>query len=252
MQKALITGATSGIGLELAKVMAVAGHDLVLVSRSEKHLKATKKDIEQLNGDISVETVASDLSEAGSAQKLYEACKDKGVEILVNNAGVGYVGDFFEQDIARNQALAQLNMVSLMDLSYYFGADFVKNNSGKILNTASIVSFFPGPKQPIYYASKAFVRSLTRALAYHLRDTDVTVTALHPGVTKTHFFTEASAKGFSGGASPAKVAQLGYNAMMSGKIETTYGLWNRFLTNVFVRIMPYRLQTVIVDKASDV
>lgn len=251
MDIALITGGTSGIGYELAKIMARNGHSLVLVSRDVVQLKIVQKELSS-KYNANVRILASDLSKAGSARKVYDSLKHQNISILVNNAGVGLKGDFFHDDIVKNQAMAQLNMNSLMDLTYYFGKDFVKNNHGKILNTASIVAFFPGPKQPVYYATKAFVRSFSRALAYNLRDSGVSVTALHPGVTKTNFFKTADAEFFTGGADPAAVARLGYKAMMKGKTEVTYGLWNKFLTNAFVRITPYRLQPIIVDKSSDV
>jgi short-subunit dehydrogenase len=250
MQKVLITGGSSGIGLELAKIMAENGHDLVLVSRDMKQLEKAKQEIQD-KFSVKVTLLSADLSQPGSAKKIYDTLRDQNIEILVNNAGVGLKGDFFTDDIDRNQSMAYLNMNSLMDLTYYFGKVFVANNSGKILNIASIVSFLPGTKQPVYYATKAFVRSFSRALAYNLRNTNVTVTALHPGVTKTNFFATANVGSFKGGDSPRSVAQLGYKAMMNGKIEVTNGLWNRILTNVFVRVVPYRLQAVIVDKASE-
>ena len=231
--------------------MAEKGHDIVLCSRDEKELKKVSAKLKKVYG-VSAQFYACDLSKPGSAKKLYEAFKNENIEILVNNAGVGYVADFFDGDIERNIAMAQLNMVSVMELCHYFGKDFRKKNSGRILNTASIVAFLPGPAQPVYYATKAFVRSLSRTLSYNLRDTNVTVTALHPGVTKTHFFDEASAPKQSKGADPKSVAQLGYDAMMAGKIEVTHGLWNKFLTNIFVRFTPYRLHAPIVDNASDV
>ncbi len=251
IQKALITGGTTGIGYELAKIMAQHGHDLILVARNRDQLIAVKKEIES-QYDISVLTYAIDLAKPESAKQLYDSFKNNKVEILVNNAGVGLKGNFFSDDLKRNSAMAHLNMNSLMELTYYFGNDFIAQKSGRILNTASIVSFFPGPKQPVYYASKAFVRSFSRALAYNLKGTGVTVTALHPGVTKTNFFKNADAAFFEGGASAKSVAELGYKAMMAGKIEVTHGFWNKFLTNVFVRITPNRLQPLIVDKSSEV
>ena len=251
MQKVLITGGSHGIGYEIANVMAQHGHDLILTARSKNALLKAAKTIQKTH-KVSVDIIVCDLSQPGAARQLYEQTKDKHVEILVNNAGVGYVADFFDGDIERNTAMAQLNMVSVMELCYYFGKDFRKHNAGRILNVASIVAFLPGPAQPVYYATKAFVRSLGRALAYNLRDTNVTVTTLHPGVTNTNFFDEANAPQQTSGADPARVARLGYAAMMSGKIEVTYGLWNKFLTNIFVRITPYRVQAAIVDKASDV
>lgn len=251
MQKALITGATSGIGLELARIMARNGHDLVLCARNKKALAQITKDLTELY-EVTITYQQVDLSVPNAAHDLYEATKSEDIEILVNNAGAGYVADFFDGDITQSTAIAQLNMISLMELSYYFGRDFKAKNNGKILNVGSIVSFFPGPAQPTYYASKAFVRSLSRALAFKLRNTRVTVTALHPGVTKTAFFTSANTTERTNGADPARVAALGYKAMMRGDIEVTYGLFNKFLTNVFVRIVPYRLHAPIVNRASDV
>lgn len=251
MQKALITGGSSGIGFEIAKVMAENGHDIVLAARDITQLNTAKEHILSQH-KVEVKVVQSDLSQPGAAKKLYEAVKNDNIEILVNNAGVGLKGTFFGDDLGRTQQMMQLNMTSLMDLSYYFGNDFLKKNRGRILNVASIASFFPGPKQPVYFATKAFVRSFSRALAYNLRNSEVTVTALHPGVTKTNFFVAANAKDFKGGVSARSVALLGYRAMMAGKIEVTHGIWNKFLTNIFVRITPYKLQTKIVDKASEV
>ena len=109
----------------------------------------------------------------------------------------------------------------------------------------------PGPKQSVYYASKAFVRNFSRALAYDLRGTGVTVATLHPGITKTNFFNAADASSVTTGASPRDVAQLGYDAMMAGRIEVTHGFVNKLLTNVFVRIVPYRIQAYIVDRSAD-
>ncbi len=251
MQKALITGASSGIGKELAHVMAEKGHDLVLVARDKKGLKTVQKELESEHS-IKVSIYTSDLSKPGSAKKLFKDTKKENVEILVNNAGVGYKGDFFSDDKYRTTAMAHLNMISLMELSQLFGEQFVKQDAGRILNVGSIVAFLPGPKQPVYYASKAFVRSLTRSLAYNLRNTNVTVTALHPGVTKTKFFDASNASFMKTGASPRSVAELGYRAMMAGKIEATHGFSNKILSNIFVRIFPYRMHAPIVDRASEV
>lgn len=251
MDKVLITGATSGIGLELAKIMAQKGHPLVIVSRDKTALETTAAMLAKTYG-IEVEIAVADLSVAGSGLKLYERLKNKDIHILVNNAGVGYVADFFDGDIAKNQSMAQLNMMSVMDLCYYFGRDFLEHRQGKILNIASIAAFVPGPAQPVYYATKSFVRSFSRALAYNLRATNVSVTTLHPGVTKTHFFTQANAPKIQKGADPKAVAQAGYDAMMKGKVEVTYGFGNKFLTNVLIRFIPYRLQTAAIGRLSKI
>ena len=251
MQKALITGASSGIGKEIAFIMAEAGHDLVLVARSNDELKKVKSEIEK-NNKVNVSIYISDLSFPSSAERLYTLVAKENIEILVNNAGVGLKGDFFNDNQTRTTQMVQLNVVSLTELSQLFGKEFLAKNKGKILNIGSITAFLPGPKQPVYYATKAYVRSLTRALAYNLKGTNVTVTALHPGVTKTGFFDASNAANFKAGVSAHSVALLGYKAMMAGKVEVTHGFYNKFLTNVFVRLTPYRLQTLIVDKASDV
>lgn len=249
MQKALITGASGGIGYELAVIMAENGHDLVLIARNIKKLKEIKQQIEKDYG-VKVKVYAVDLSQPGSALKTHTDLKKEKVEILVNNAGVGLKGNFFDDDLAATQQMAHLNIVSLMELTYYFGNDFRERGSGKILNVGSVVAFFPGPKQPVYYASKAFVRSFSRALAYNMKGTGVSVTALHPGITKTNFFDAAKAEGFTGGASPHDVAKLGYNAMMDGRIEVTYGFNNKIITNVLYKIIPARLHAKIIDKVS--
>lgn len=251
MQKALITGASGGIGRELALLMAAKGHDLILVSRNIQNLEKVKKEIQSF-ADVNVEILVTDLSKVGSAKDLYNKTKNKNIEILINNAGVGQRGDFFHDDFEKTTQLAELNMISLMQLCQLFGKDFIAKNKGKILNVGSIVAFIPGPKQAVYYATKSFVRSLGRALAYNLRNTNVTVTTLHPGVTKTGFFQVAGAKNFSGGAPALAVAHLAYKAMMQGRTEVTHGLWNKLLTNVFVRFVPYRLQTYIVDRVAEV
>lgn len=251
MQKALITGASGGIGKELAFVMAQAGHDLVLVARNKRALNDVKSEIEKAT-NVNVSVYAADLSVPGSAAKLYKQLANENIEILVNNAGVGLKGDFFNDDPERTTQMAQLNMISLMELSQLYGKDFVKKNSGRILNTGSVAAFLPGANQPVYYATKAFVRSLSRALAYRLKDTRVTVTVLHPGPTKTHFFSSANAKGFKGGASARAVAQTGYKAMMAGKVEITHGLSNKLVNNFLVRIIPYRFHAAMVSKATNV
>jgi len=251
MQNTLITGATGGIGLELARLMASKGHSLVLVARGGDKLAQVKKNISVEFG-VSVATITQDLAAAGSAKAVYDKAKKQGVQILVNNAGVGLQGDFFKDSLAANQQMAYLNMVSLMELTHLFGNDFIEKGQGRILNVGSIAAFFPGPNQPVYYATKAFVRSLSLALAYNLRGSGVTVTVLHPGTTKTGFFVAAGAPSFRQGASPKAVAKTGYNAMMAGKVEVTHGGLNKFLTNVLVRLIPYRWQVAMIDKASDV
>lgn len=251
MQNALITGATSGIGYALAHLMAKQGHDLVLIARKETLLVQLKDELENKYG-VSVSILSNDLSQPHSAHVIFERYKDADIEILINNAGAGHVGDFFESSVEKNSAMIALNITALMELTHFFGAQFKMKNRGRILNVASVAAFIPGPRQPVYYATKAFVRSFSRALSYTLRNTNVTVTALYPGYTKTHFFIAADAPSFTKGADAADVALYGYRALMAGKAEVTYGFWNQVLTNIFVRITPYRWQALMVDKTSEV
>lgn len=252
MSTALITGATSGIGLEFAHILAENGHNVVLVSRSKSKLQDAQKQLTN-KYSVAVYIYAQDLSKPDSARKTYEATKKHNIDILINNAGAGFKGDFFADTLADNQRIAHLNMQSLVELTHYFGKDFIANKSGRILNIASIAAFFPGPKQPVYYASKAFVRSFSRALSQLTAGSGVSVTVLNPGVTKTNFFNAAAAKG-SGlhGAAARDVALLGYRAMMAGKTEVTFGARNQFITSVLARVVPYSLQAKIIDRASDV
>lgn len=251
MQKILITGGSGGIGLALARVAAVHGHDLVLASRNMEQLKKAQS-LLQKEYKVKVDIKQADLSKPDAAKKLYDELKKDNIEILINNAGVGLVGDFFKESVTDNTNMVQLNIQSLMELTHYFGNDFIKRKQGKILNIASVAAFVPGPKQPVYYATKAFVRSFSRALAYTMAPHGVSVTVLNPGATKTNFFVQARAGSMNRGATADAVSEAGYKAMMSGKAEITYGFSNKVLTNVLVKIVPYRLQAMFVDKASEV
>ena len=251
MQKILITGGSGGIGLALARVAAEHGHDIVLAARNIEQLKRAKTELEK-QYKVRVNVKQADLSKPGAAKKLYDELKKENIEILINNAGVGLVGDFFTQNIAENINMVQLNIQALMELTQYFGNDFIAKKRGRILNIASVAAFVPGPKQPVYYATKAFVRSFSRARAYTMAPHGVTVTTLNPGATNTNFFVQAKAGTKERGVSAEDVARAGYKAMMNGKAEVTYGISNKILTNVLVRIVPYRLQAMLVDRGSEV
>ena len=187
----LITGATSGIGYELAKLFGSMGHNLILVARTESDLTAKKDELMALG--IEVVTISKDLFDPRSAAELYQEVKNRRLEvdILVNDAGQGQYGLFVENDISRYQQLIQLNIVSLTTLTHLFLKEMVAKNKGKILQLASIASETPGPYQAVYHATKAYVLSLTEALINEVKDTDVTITALQPGVTDTDFFNKA-------------------------------------------------------------
>lgn len=229
----LITGATSGIGYELAKLFAADGYNLVIVARDEQELE--NKAVELKTQGIDVRYIAKDLFDTGNAFAVYEEVKALGIpiEILVNDAGQGVYGLFSETDIDRELDIIDLNVSSLVILTKLFLRDMLTRNSGKILNVASIASKSPGPWQSVYHATKAFVLSFTEAIREELKDTGISVTALMPGVTDTDFFNKAdmleskAIQDKSAMADPADVARDGYDALMAGKDKVVSGLKNK-------------------------
>lgn len=229
---ALITGATSGIGYELAKLFAKDGYDLVIVGRN--NLDKTAKELESL-GSIKVTPIAADLFATDSSFHVYKQVKEKGIDVsvLVNDAGQGEYGEFVETDLKRELAIIQLNISSLVVLTKLFLQDMVKNGEGKILNLSSIASKAPGPWQAVYHGTKAFVQSFTEAVREELKDSGVTLTALLPGVTDTDFFNKANMQDSkavqdeSQMADPADVAKDGYEALMAGKDMVVSGFKNK-------------------------
>jgi uncharacterized protein len=230
---ALITGATSGIGLELAKLFAKDGYNLIITARSIAELEETRS-LLQTEG-IRVITIAKDLFDREQAFSLYAEIKERRIEIdvLVNNAGQGVYGKFDETDIDRELMIIDLNIASLVILTKCFLRDMVERRSGKILNLASIASKMPGPWQAVYHGTKAFVLSFTEAIREEIKDTGVTVTALLPGVTDTDFFNKADMQDSKAVqdedkmADPAVVARDGYEALMEGRDKVVSGLKNK-------------------------
>jgi len=235
MNYALITGASSGIGLELAKIMAEKGHNLILVARRETELRSVKYQLESVH-KVKVELMALDLSLSQSAKSLYDYCQQNqlAVDCLVNNAGYGDYGKFDGNKTDIYQNMLQLNIMSLTELTSLFVKEMKALGSGRILNVGSIAAFMPMPNFAVYAASKAYVMQFTEALNYDLRGTGVTATLLSPGVTETGFVKRASmgaAANAKEGLMDAKtVAMAGYNAMMSGKLNVTPGFKNQLIT----------------------
>jgi short-subunit dehydrogenase len=234
MAYTLITGASSGIGLALAEIMAGHGHDLILVARREDVLSALKSRWEK-QFRVAVEIRAMDLSVPGQARALYEYCRERGftVESLVNNAGYGDYGKFDagKLDVYRN--MLQLNVVALTELTALFANDMKQRKTGRILNVGSLAAFQPGPNFAVYAATKAYVMQFTEALNYELRGTGVTATVLNPGMTETGFVSRAdmgaSANAQSGLMDARTVALAGYEAMMAGKLNVIPGWKNKLL-----------------------
>jgi uncharacterized protein len=234
----LVTGATNGIGYELAKLFATDGYNLILVARTESDLSKTATEFSQYG--IDVITIPKDLFRPNAAFELYHEVKSRNVEvgILVNDAGQGQYGLFVDTDIQRQLSIIQLNISSLTALTYLFLKDMMARNEGKVLQLASIGSDIPGPLEAVYHATKAYVLSFTEALVNELKDTNITMTALQPGVTDTDFFNKAGAQNSklvadkSKMADPTKVARDGYEALMKGDDKIVSGLKNKVMVGM--------------------
>lgn len=249
---ALITGATSGIGYELAKCFAADGHHLILVARTQEDLDHTRNELVQTY-KVDVVTFAKDLFDKDAPFQLYEVIKARGlhVEYLVNDAGQGQFGLFADSDIRRQQDIIQLNVTSLTVLTYHFMKEMIARNSGRILQVASIASELPGPWQAVYHGTKAYVLQLTEGLRQELRDTHVTITALMPGATDTDFFRKADmldSKILETKLSdPEDVARDGYEALMKGEDKVISGFKNKVLVGTS-HIMPDTMVAAQMDK----
>ncbi len=251
MQKvALITGASSGIGKELAKIHAKQGGDLVLVARRQKELEDLKFSLET-NYSIKVETIVKDLSKVNSASELYEEVKSKNIEVeyLINNAGFGLRGKFHELSWDRQQQMINLNMMALTELTYLFLPQMIKRDSGKILNVSSTASFMPGPLQAIYFATKAYVTFFSNALSEELYDKNITVTNLMPGATETEFAKTSGMDKtdlFDKTVSAKSVAEDGYMAMLRGDIDIVSGL--TFSQKLMMGAIPFTPKKVMLKQ----
>ena len=249
---ALITGATTGIGFELAKLLAAEGRDLILVARNAKRLQEVS---DQLRRDhrVNVTILARDLSEPHAADSLFEAVtkQDLQVDTLINNAGFGVYGEFTKTELEEELVMIQLNIAALTALSKLFLPGMLKSGRGRIMNVASTAAFQPGPLMAVYYATKAYVLSFSEALAEELRGTGVTVTALCPGATTTEFQSRANMGHIAlfryNSMTAEAVARIGYRGMLQGRRLVVTGLFNRF--GAFsVRFAPRGLVTRIVRR----
>lgn len=230
---ALITGASGGIGYELAKLFAVNRYDLILVARSDDKLEALQQLLQERYG-IAVMVIAQDLTRAGAADAVYEQVMQAGwkIDALVNNAGFGDYGAYVSRDWQRQLDMVELNIVALMRLTHLFLPQMLMRGKGHILNLSSVAAFYPGPRFAVYYASKAFVQSFSEALHAELRSSGVTVTALCPGPTKTGFEQAAflsSSRLFRviKPADAASVAAYGFRAMRRGRPVAVPGIANK-------------------------
>ena len=252
---ALITGASSGIGYEIAKCFAGDGHNLIIVARTQEDLDHTRNELIQKYG-VEVVAIAKDLFDKDAPFQLYEVIKARGlqVEYLVNDAGQGQYGLFVESDIRRQLDIIQLNVNALTVLTYHFLRDMISRNSGKILQVASIASELPGPWQAVYHGTKAYVLQFTEGLRQELKDTHVTVTALLPGATDTDFFRKADMLDSrildTKLSDPADVARDGYDALMKGDDKVVSGFKNKVLVGSS-HVMPDTLVAKQMEKMQE-
>ncbi len=239
---ALITGASMGIGLELAKLAAADGHDLILVARSDQRLTALAAELRAAHG-ANATIVPADLAEPAAPARITDALRKAGleVEVLVNCAGFGSTGPYWRSDRDRELSMIQVNVTALADLTHRLLGGMVERKRGRVLNVASTAGFVPGPNMATYYATKAFVVSFTEALAHELRGTGVTATALCPGPVATAFSKVAgndqSILFRVGVDRPERVAALGWNAMNRGRAIVVTG-WTNKLAAFGVRFSP--------------
>lgn len=250
MAYTLITGASGGIGADLAEICAEAGQDLILVARSAERLEHMAA---SLRGCFGVQAVAipADLSVPDAAVRLHDETLARGLDVsrLINNAGFGDQGAFLKSDWQRQASMVQVNVTALMQMSYEYGAEMLERGFGRILNVASTAALCPGPYMATYYASKGFVLSFSQAMAKELAGTGVTVTALCPGPTATGFEDAAHLGGARmfkvlPVARPRSVARCGFRAMEAGRPRAFHGPATH-LMGIGARLLPRDAVTAV-------
>ena len=252
---ALITGASFGIGLELARIFAREGYNLVLVARTADKLRQLASEVEKTHGTKSL-ILAADLTDPGAPAYVVDQTTraDIQVDVLVNNAGFGQYGFFAENDLEECLRQIQLNVATLTHLTRLYLPGMIERKSGSVLNVASTAAFQPGPLMAVYFATKAYVLHFSEALANELNGTGVTVTCLCPGATATEFHKRANATGMRflkfGSMDARTVAEDGYRALMAGKPVVISGFKNWLLAQS-VRFSPRSVVTAIARKTQE-
>ena len=239
--KALVTGASSGIGKEIAYYLASLGIDLIIVARNKVDLEKIKKDV-----NVNVKIITMDLIIRDNVFKLYDMVKSDDIDILINNAGFGLFGTFDETDLSREMEMIDLNVTTYHILTKLFLKDFLKKETGYILNVCSSAGFMAGPRLSTYYATKNYITKLTLAINEELRQkgSNVSISALCPGPVNTNFNKVAHGEFAINEISPKYVAKLGIDKMFKKKmlIVPTFKMK---LTLFFSRFAPLRLQLII-------
>ena len=247
---ALITGASSGIGYELAKLFATNGYDLVLVAKNEPQLFHIADELTK-TFQVSVIPLGHDLTEAQAINQIFARLQQEAitVDVLVNNAGIGVHGAFAQTDLVKELEMLQVNIVAITALTKLFLQEMLKRGQGKILNLASTAAFESGPFVAVYFATKAYVLSFSEALTEELRGTGITVTTLCPGPTHTNFLKQAGVQHITVlrhvTMQPSRVAMLGYHGLMAGKLRVVPGLVNQLFL-LTIKFTPRRWSTWFV------
>lgn len=241
----LVTGASSGIGLHLAHEFAAAGHPVVLVAPNRDELERVADTLRRQH-EVEVTSIAVDLEHPDCVERIASGLGARVVDVLVNNAGHGQLGNFWEIPLDRHLSVLRLNVESVVRLASHFLPGMIERDRGGLLNVASIAGFEPGPTLAVYHATKAFVLSWSEALATELADTSLHVTALCPGPTDTDFFLKAdmeNTRAFQQAnlMAPQDVARIGYRAFMQGERVVVAGAMNRVMV-ASRRLMPETAQ----------
>jgi short-subunit dehydrogenase len=240
---ALITGASSGIGLELARLFAREGYNLVLVARNRTQLEYLAKELRSEH-QVQVTAIVQDLADPSTPQVIANQLAHQSieVEVLVNNAGTQVYGEFAQANLGRQLALIQVNLTALVHLTHLLLPGMIRHGHGRILNLGSTGSFAPGPLNAVYCAAKAFVLSFSEAMGAELAGTGVTVTTLCPGATNTAFITRHGMQDvriFRNAMSPVRVAQIGYRALQNGRPLVVAGFRNQIQVLSFQLMAPF-------------
>lgn len=254
-QTALITGASGGIGLELARIHAEKGGNVVLVARSEDKLNTLKAVLEAQH-NITATVISADLSEPQAAEDIFKQTEALGltIDVLINNAGFGGHGLFHEQALKSEQGMIQVNISALTSLTHLYLTGMVERKAGKILNVSSTASFLPGPLQAVYFATKAYVTSFSQAIAEEVKPFGITVTALCPGAVNTGFVKAGNLEGvnlWKGAKSARSTAECGYKAMEQGKLIAFNEMRLKFMLEWLIPFMPRKLTLKLSRRAME-
>lgn len=235
--KALVTGASSGIGYSIARYLSKLGYDLIVVARRKDCLLNLKKEC-----STNVEVIDLDLSIISNMYKLYDMTKFEKIDILVNNAGVGLYGEFYDIDTSKEISMLNLNVIATDVITKLFLKDMVKRNTGKILNVSSVIGFMPTPLMSSYYASKAYITSMSRAINTELKmkKINVSVSTLCAGAVDTNFNSDLGISFFIPPSSSEKVAEYAIKKMMKNKEVIIPGTLNK-LAYVLNKVIPIRI-----------